>query len=214
MPGTLGFRCPLRASRWRGLWRRDVERYVLAVSSQDGLRPQDIGSQATVDASEASAELTRLLGTLWAGVQLDSSLAPLICTGIVGRPGPLVEVRHSLQRWAAHTGLSALDVADLVLASYEALANAVEHAYPPGGGPVDLLAARTVDGRVLVAIRDHGRWRPPPPDPGTRGRGLPMIRALAHRAEVQPGPQGTCVQMEWRLSAAVWAAGRKQDEAQ
>lgn len=167
-----------------------------------------------MEVSEASDELTRLLGTLWAGVQLDSSLAPLICTGIVGQAGPLVEVRHTLQRWAAHTGLSALGVADLVLASYEALANAVEHAYPSGGGPVDLLAARTADGRVLVAVRDHGRWRPPPGDLGTRGRGLPMIKALAHRAEVQQGSHGTCVQMEWQLAAAVGAAGRAQDDAQ
>lgn len=143
------------------------------------------------------------MGALWAGVEVDPSLSPLICTGIVGQPAPLVEVRHNLERWAAHTGLSTLTVGDLVLACYEALANAVEHAYPSGGGPVDLVAARTADRRVLVTVRDYGRWRPPPSDPGTRGRGLPMIKALAHRAEIQQDLHGTIVYMEWQLSAGV-----------
>lgn len=181
------------------------------MSAPDGLWPQDVGRRASAEASGVSEEFTRLARAMWPGVKFDPRLAPLICNGIVGQPGPLVEVRHNLQRWAAHTGLSAMLVADLVLASYEALANAVEHAYPSGGGPVDLIAARTADGRVLVAVRDHGRWRPPPHDPGTRGRGLPMIKALAHRAEVQQGLPGTCVHMEWRLPAT--AIGRQQDDA-
>ena len=181
------------------------------MSSHDGLRPQDGEWRASAEASGASAAFTRLVGVLWPDVEVDPSLAPLICTGIVGQPGPLVEVRHSLQRWAAHTGLSAPEVADLVLATYEALANAVEHAYPSGGGTVDLVAARTAEGRVLVTVKDYGRWRSPG-DPGSRGRGLPMIHALAHRAQVQQGAHGTCVQMEWQLAATVRAVGRKQDE--
>lgn len=182
------------------------------MSSPDGPRPPGAGRRAPAEASGASDELTRLVGALWAGAEVDSSLAPLICIGIVGQPGPLVEMRHNLHRWAAQTGLSALDVGDVVLASYEALANAVEHAYPAGGGSVDLIAARTADGRVLIMVRDHGQWRPPPRDPGTRGRGLSMIKALAHRAEVQQGPHGTCVQMEWQLSATIGAGAREQDD--
>lgn len=153
------------------------------------------------------------MGVLWPGVEVDVSIAPLACIGIVGQPKSLVEVRRLLQRWAAHTGLAAVQVADVVLASYEALANAVEHAYPSGGGTVDLLAVGTADGRVLITVRDHGRWRPPPRDTGSRGRGLSMIKALAHRAEVQPGPHGTCVQMEWQLSATVSAVTRRRGEA-
>jgi len=66
---------------------------------------------------------------------------------------------------------------------------------------VDLVAARTADGRVLVTVRDHGRWRKPPLDPGFRGRGLLMIKALTPRVEVLQGPQGTTVHMEWELPA-------------
>jgi serine/threonine-protein kinase RsbW len=185
--------------------------YLLAVSSPDGLRPQEAKRRAPAASGGPSEQFLDLVGPLWAGVQVDSSLAPLVCTGIVGQPSPLVEVRHNLERWAAHTGLSALVVADLVLASYEALANAIEHAYPSGGGRVDLVAARTADSRVLVTVRDHGRWRPPPHDPGTRGRGLPMIKALAHRAEVQQSEDGTIVYMEWELPAAECGSRMTED---
>ena len=138
---------------------------------------------------------------LRAGVDIDSTLTPLICTGIIGTPGALVNVRHNLERWASNTGLAAPALADLVLSAYEALANAAEHAYPSGHGPVDLVAARSTDGRVLVTVRDHGQWREPPLDPGFRGRGLLMIKALTPRVEVLPGPQGTTVHMEWGLPA-------------
>jgi len=147
------------------------------------------------------AEGSSPIEILRAGVDIDSTLPPLICTGIIGKPGALVDVRHHLEHWAANTGLSPSSLADLVLSAYEALANAAEHAYPSGHGPVDLVAARTADGRVLVTVRDHGRWRKPPLDPGFRGRGLLMIKALTPRVEVLQGPQGTTVHMEWELPA-------------
>jgi serine/threonine-protein kinase RsbW len=148
------------------------------------------------------AEGSSLVEILRAGVDIDATLTPLVCTGIIGTPGALVEVRHHLERWAANTGLSAPALADLVLSTYEALANAAEHAYPSGHGPVDLVAARTTDSRVLVTVRDHGRWREPPLNPGFRGRGLLMIKALAPRVKVLPSPQGTTVHMEWELPTA------------
>jgi anti-sigma regulatory factor (Ser/Thr protein kinase) len=154
----------------------------------------------------------QLVERLNPGVVVDSALAPLICTGILGEPPYLVEVRHQLERWTARTGLSASAAADLVLSSYEALANAAEHAYPSGPGPVDLVAARTTDGRVLVTVSDRGRWRPPPADPGFRGRGLPMMKALAHHVQVRQGPQGTTVHMEWTLPVIGRDIGPAQHE--
>lgn len=79
----------------------------------------------------------QLVDNLNPGVEVDSTLAPLICTGILAEPGTLVEMRHQLERWSARTGLPAPAAADLVLSTYEALANAAEHAYPSGSGPVD-----------------------------------------------------------------------------
>lgn len=154
-----------------------------------------------MSANGPSELFTQLVQNLSSGVQLDPTLAPLICAGLLGEPGNLVAVRHQLESWASTTGLSASAVADLVLSGYEALANAAEHAYPSVLGPVDLVAVRTTDGRVLVTVGDRGRWRPPPADPGFRGRGLLMIHALAHRVEVEQSPQGTTVYMEWTLPA-------------
>lgn len=121
-------------------------------------------------------------------------------------------MRHQLERWAARTGLPVPAVADLVLSTYEALANAAEHAYPSGHGPVDLVAARTTEGRVLVTVSDRGRWRPPPADPGFRGRGLLMIKALADRMEVRQGAQGTTVHMEWTRPVTGPGSGPAQHE--
>lgn len=182
------------------------------MQAEDGFQPEDVESRRHAPASPPHDLVTKLLARLRPGVALDSALAPLICAGIQGDPGHLVAVRHQVERWAAGTGLSVPAVADLVLSTYEALANAAEHAYPAGHGPVDLAAARTTDGRVLVAVSDHGRWRPPPADPGFRGRGLLMIKALAAWAEVLRSPHGTTVHMEWMLPAAGDGSGTAQDQ--
>lgn len=158
------------------------------------------------------AEGSSPVETSRADVAVDSTLTPFVCTGIIGEPGSLVEVRHQLERWAASTGLPVMAVADLVLSSYEALANAAEHAYPAGQGPVDLAAVRTTDGRVLVTVRDHGRWKPPPADPGFRGRGLLMIKALTRRVKIEQGPLGTTLHMEWDLPATSCGSGMPQYE--
>jgi serine/threonine-protein kinase RsbW len=165
-----------------------------------------------VPAREPDELFSQLVENLNPGARVDSALAPLICTGILGEAGQLVEVRHQLERWAVGTGLPAPAVADLVLSTYEALANAAEHAYPSNQGPVDLVAARTTDGRVLVTVSDRGRWRPPPANPGFRGRGLLMIKALAHQAEVRQSPQGTTVHMQWTLPVTGPQSGTAQHE--
>lgn len=176
--------------KWR---RRNHEWYLRGVAMSADGRPEQAVS------GPADELVTRLAGAPGGGIDVDSTFVPLSCAGILSEPGQLVEVRHQLERWATKAGLRASTVSDLVLASYEALANAAEHAYAARGGLVDLVAARTTDGRVLVIVSDHGRWRPPPADPGFRGRGLQMITALTRRMQVLPGPHGTTVHMEWEV---------------
>jgi serine/threonine-protein kinase RsbW len=123
---------------------------------------------------------------------------PLECQNIPADAARLVGVRRTLQDWASAAGLPPSTVADLVLASYEAMANSAEHGYRNGPGTIDLLATCDEDG-VVVTVRDRGEWRSPPADPGHRGRGLMMIRSMSH-AEVEPGPDGTTVRMRWPRS--------------
>jgi anti-sigma regulatory factor (Ser/Thr protein kinase) len=133
----------------------------------------------------------------WPDVIVDTTVVGVVCEGITGGGREMAEIRSRLRKWATGVGLPADYVDDLELASYEALANAVEHAYPVERPQVDLAAVATQSRGVLVTVRDHGQWRPPPPDPGFRGRGLVMIRALAHRSEVVRTATGTTVHMEW-----------------
>lgn len=126
---------------------------------------------------------------------------PLTFVDVPAEAEALTPVRRALADWATLAGLPPRDVEDLVLASYEAMANVVDHAYRPGQrGRFRLDAACTADLQILVTVSDSGRWHPQPTDPSShRGRGLPLIHQLAHRAEVHHDQRGTTVQMRWRL---------------
>ncbi len=75
------------------------------------------------------------------------------------------EVRRTIQGWGAQAGLPAELIAELALASYEAMANAVEHAYSDGvSGPLSVRVSRD-DQTLVVVVSDQGRWRPLPRTP-------------------------------------------------
>jgi len=109
----------------------------------------------------------------------------------------LGDVRMLLRRWLRARGASEEEAYDILVASQEACANAVEHAYGPGVRSFDL-DARYEAGLVTVTVRDHGHWRPPR---GTnRGRGLPMMEALMERVDVAHTDKGTVVVLERHLT--------------
>jgi serine phosphatase RsbU (regulator of sigma subunit)/anti-sigma regulatory factor (Ser/Thr protein kinase) len=105
----------------------------------------------------------------------------------------LAGVRQLLRRWLYAHGASEDEIFDITVASQEACANAVEHAYGPGRRTFQIEATYAA-GRVRLVIRDEGRWRPPR---GThRGRGLPLMRALMEHVDVQHTAEGTTVVLE------------------
>lgn len=112
----------------------------------------------------------------------------------------LSRMRRQLASWAQRAGLDPDTTDAVTLSGYEALANTVEHAYrEEGEGPVEVRAAR-IGRMVTLTVTDHGRWRTPPRDRGTRGRGLTLIRKLGSRADVAGTPHGTTVRMTWLLA--------------
>lgn len=115
--------------------------------------------------------------------------------------GRLAGLRHALAQWAARVGLSDEDSEALVLASYEAMANSVEHAYrDQTQGLLDLRGeVDDEQGRVVVTVTDYGQWRPPQPSGGLRGRGLPLIQGLTSTSTITPTTAGTTVTMFWPL---------------
>jgi anti-sigma regulatory factor (Ser/Thr protein kinase) len=114
-----------------------------------------------------------------------------------------VEFRSWLDR---HFTLGPERFSDLLLAVSEALANAAEFAYVDSGQPgtMDFGAAYDVDSDSLaVTITDRGRWRPSVPERTPdrrfqiRGRGIPLMQALADEAVIDRTPEGTHVTLRW-----------------
>lgn len=118
--------------------------------------------------------------------------------------GELRGIRAVVHRWAEQNALPPDTEMDLQLALGEAVSNGMEHAYPDGEpGTVDVeLEIRppdhAADGTAVVAVRvvDHGTWRPPPEQPGYRGRGLTLIEGLASGLRVVGTACGTQVSFE------------------
>ena len=86
-----------------------------------------------------------------------------------------------------------------MLASSEAAANSIRHAYGPSWAWVELAGAVSTD-VVHVVVRDGGRWRPPR---GRGGRGLSVIDACMPSVEIERRDTGTEVRMRRPMQAAV-----------
>ncbi|OXM75088.1 MULTISPECIES: ATP-binding protein [Amycolatopsis] len=110
-------------------------------------------------------------------------------------------LRRVLLGWVRGRGLPPELAADLELAAYEAMANVVDHAYPDGTHGTMTVTARHDPGAIVVCVADTGRWRDGLSDP-LRGRGLPLIRALAPEVTVTSTSTGTTVTMTWPWKAA------------
>ncbi|KUI19738.1 stage II sporulation protein E [Mycobacterium sp. GA-1285] len=111
----------------------------------------------------------------------------------------LTEVRHRLAAWLAANGASDESVSDLILVVNEACSNCVEHAYrgrEPGRMRVE---AEIHDAVIHVRVTDFGSWKAPPSDPGTRGRGLSLMRAVSDRVDLDGTSAGTTVDMTFQL---------------
>lgn len=92
---------------------------------------------------------------------------------------------------------------DLLLAVNEAIANAAEFAYVDAAerGTVDVRAAYDGDSDTLaVMVDDRGRWRHKKPvhyQQQMRGRGIPLMEALADDVAIERTAQGTRVTLIW-----------------
>jgi anti-sigma regulatory factor (Ser/Thr protein kinase) len=108
-------------------------------------------------------------------------------------------IRQRLADWLRASAVPEDRIDDIVLGVNEACSNSAEHAYrgrTPGTMTVD---ATRLDDDVLVTVADAGEWHAPPENPGFRGRGLPLIRAVSDHAEFECTPTGTTVEMTFRL---------------
>jgi anti-sigma regulatory factor (Ser/Thr protein kinase) len=115
-------------------------------------------------------------------------------------PTVLVSMRRTLRQWLESLGAEELAVYDVLVATTEAAANSVEHAYGPVDATFEVEARRLGGDEVEVVVRDRGRWRPPRGH--NRGRGTLLMQQLMDHFEVATSEEGTEVTMRRRLSVS------------
>jgi GAF domain-containing protein/anti-sigma regulatory factor (Ser/Thr protein kinase) len=114
----------------------------------------------------------------------------------------LYVVRDALRTWTDGVPLGRFESENLVLAAWEASANAIEHAVSAADGTV--LVRATLEGSTIrVTVEDDGRWVPPTDRPG-RGFGLQLMRSLTSSVEIMPGgdERGTRVTIDYDIAEA------------
>jgi PAS domain S-box-containing protein len=115
--------------------------------------------------------------------------------------GELAGTRRALRIWLARADVGPEQVQDVLIATGEAIANAIEHGHRDRpGGTVSLRASATAD-RLDVTVVDTGAWRPPRPGVDvSRGRGVTLMKALMQDVTIQPDATGTTVHMHTRIT--------------
>jgi GAF domain-containing protein/anti-sigma regulatory factor (Ser/Thr protein kinase) len=115
-------------------------------------------------------------------------------------PRSLDLVRDALRTWLERAPLSQEEAREVVLAAWEACANAIEHPQE-ARTPVFTVRARAASDRVLLDVMDTGHWRNGRTHPD-RGLGLQLVRSVMSAVTVVRGQDGTRVHMEKEAAAA------------
>src|SRR3954453_4134475 len=117
----------------------------------------------------------------------------------------LTQLRRSLDTWLNECGMDEPERSAIVLATHEAVANAIEHAGVVGSIGV---SADERLGTFAVDVSDDGHWKSPIASP-ERGRGLTLIRGLVSDARIVTGASGTTVHLRQRLpERSLWGVRR------
>jgi serine phosphatase RsbU (regulator of sigma subunit)/anti-sigma regulatory factor (Ser/Thr protein kinase) len=126
-------------------------------------------------------------------------------------PVRLTDVRHQLTAWLHSAGVPEPLAADIVLVVNEACSNSAEHAYR-GQAPGPMRVHAAVDDRhIHIQVADSGSWKTPPADPGTRGRGILLMRTLSEHVDLDGTAQGTTVGMRFAFEEGRVSRGADVD---
>lgn len=131
-------------------------------------------------------------------VFVDPTLLAPLDLAIPAEPQSLPYLRTELERWLAGAAVPDVDARDILLATWEAGANAIEHAEAGSGALVRVEVTLSGD-RVRIRVADTGRWKEPR-EREDRGLGLRLIESLMASVDVERGANGTNVVMERPLT--------------
>jgi anti-sigma regulatory factor (Ser/Thr protein kinase) len=115
-------------------------------------------------------------------------------------PDSMPLLRRVITRWLSEVGASEQEIGEIALATSEACANAIEHAYSAVSAEFVVRATRSAPGEILVTVSDRGQWREP--RGVNRGRGLLLMEGLMDSVEVDRQLHGTAVRLARRLEIA------------
>jgi anti-sigma regulatory factor (Ser/Thr protein kinase) len=125
-------------------------------------------------------------------------VAPLpLALRVRARVGSMDLVRDAMRAWLAGVPLERVESEGLVLATWEACANAIEHALEPTDDVVTISAERE-ERLVRIVVQDTGRWASPT-ERVDRGLGMQLIRSLASSVEIAQVNGGTRITVERTL---------------
>lgn len=118
-------------------------------------------------------------------------------------PSQATAIRRALAEWLETTAFDELARYDIALVVYEAMANAVEHAYPTHSSASTMTvraAYSEADGGLQIAVSDYGQWKEREPDP-LRGNGIPLMTRLSDDSSIQHTERGTTVLLNWNINS-------------
>jgi anti-sigma regulatory factor (Ser/Thr protein kinase) len=119
----------------------------------------------------------------------------------------LARIRPCLEAALQHAGWDGPRQFDVLVATTEALVNAITHGSIQAGSVGVVFSVGPTVARVSVVDRGRGTpavipWPPQCPSiDSAHGRGLVMIDAVADRVEIEPCDGGTRITMEFACSA-------------
>jgi len=122
----------------------------------------------------------------------ESSTRPAPLTLAVHSAAELATVRSAMRRWLSPP-LDAGAADEVLLASGEALANAIEH----GEAPITVSLEWSAADVLVLRVRDSGAWRVSG-DTTSRGLGIPIMTALMDSFTVET-IDGTAIQLSRRF---------------
>ncbi|WP_433616184.1 SpoIIE family protein phosphatase [Dactylosporangium sp. CA-139114] len=131
---------------------------------------------------------------------LDYADAPPFRVEVPARMQALAGFRAALDAWLGEQGVGEYDRFGVVLATAEAVANAIEHGYGHDDARTVGVLAQVDGDAVSLRVSDTGQWRPPR-TALRRGRGLALIGRLMDELVIDRGTGGTTVLMRRRAAA-------------
>ena len=124
---------------------------------------------------------------------------PVFAASLPADSNELAGLRRRLDPWLRAHGAPPQLVTDILIATGEAVSNAMEHAYGFDQGRQVEVLARVAGTTIEMRVTDRGMWRPAREPSDERGRGLQIMRGLMDDVSVESEQHGTTVVLTSRV---------------